>query len=85
MRTTVDLSNDLMRAAKSRAAERGESLKELFARAVAHELGLSASRRGSGRVVLPLVGRDSEPTVNVTNTDIEETLAAEDTERYDGR
>jgi hypothetical protein len=85
MRTTVDLPAELMRAAKSRAAERGESLKDLFARAVAHELGLMAGRRAGGRVVLPLVGRDSEPKVNVTNADIEEALAAEDAERYDGR
>jgi hypothetical protein len=38
-----------------------------------------------GRVVLPLVGRDSEPRVIVTNADIDEALAAEDAERYDGR
>jgi hypothetical protein len=36
-------------------------------------------------VVLPLVGRSCEPTVNVTSADIEEALAAEDADRYDGR
>ena len=85
MRTTVDLPFDLMRAAKSRAAERGESLKDLFARAIAHELGLPTGRRGSERVVLPLVGRDAEPRVSVINADIEAALAAEEAERYDGR
>ena len=85
MRTTIDLPDDLMRAAKSRAAERGESLKELFARAVAHELGVMAGRRPSGRVVLPLVGHRSAPRVSVTNADIEDALAAEDAERYRGR
>lgn len=84
MRTTVDLPDDLLRAAKSRAAARGESLKELFARAVAHELGFRAGRRGIGRVVLPLVGRAGTPTVSVSNADIEEALAAEDAARYDG-
>ena len=74
-----------MRAAKSRAAERGESLKDLFARAIAHELGLPAGRPKGGRVVLPLVGRDAEPRVSVTNADIEAALAAEEAERYDGR
>lgn len=74
-----------MRAAKSRAAERGESLKDLFARAVAQELERRARRPGSGRVVLPLVGRTSEPAVSMTNVDIDEALAAEDAERYDRR
>jgi hypothetical protein len=85
MRTTVDLPDDLLRAAKSRAAELGESLKDLFARAVAQELGSQAGHGGAGRVSLPLVGRASKPTVRVTNADIEETLAAEDAGRYDGR
>jgi Arc/MetJ family transcription regulator len=85
MRTTVDLPDDLLRAAKSRAAERGESLKDFFARAVAQELGLRAGRRGAGRVSLPLVGHASRPTVSVTNVDIEEALAAEDAGRYDSR
>lgn len=85
MRTTVDLPPELMRAAKSRAAERGESLKDLFARAIAHEVGLPAGRRGSARVVLPLVGRNAEPRVSVTNADIEAALAAAEAERYDGR
>ena len=40
MRTTVDMPPTLMRAAKARAAEHGESLKDLVNRAVAHELGL---------------------------------------------
>jgi hypothetical protein len=85
MRTTVDLPDDLMRAAKSRAAERGESMNDLFARAVAHELGVMPGRRPSGRVALPLVGHRSAPRVSVTNADIEEALAAEDVERCGGQ
>lgn len=73
-----------MRAAKSRAAERGESLKDLVNRAVAHELGMSsAPRRKAGRVTLPLVG-GTGPAVEVTNEDIEAAFDAEDAEKYGG-
>src|SRR5580765_3417696 len=44
MRTTVELPPELMRAAKARSAELGESLKSLFARAVAAELGAESDR-----------------------------------------
>ena len=73
----------LMRAAKAKAAERGESLKDLVNRALAHELGLpSASRKKIGRVTLPLIARDAAPAVLVTNDDIADALEAEDVERY---
>jgi plasmid stability protein len=81
MRTTVDLPDELMRAAKARAAEHGESLKELLARAVAREVRVHAGRPRNARVVLPLVGGDG-PAVDVTNADIEAVLAAEDADRY---
>jgi hypothetical protein len=83
MRSTIDMPDSLMRAAKARAAERGESLKDLVNRAVAHELGMpSAPRAKTGRVTLPLVARDAEPTVLVTNEDIEAAFDAEDIERH---
>ncbi len=83
MRTTIDIPPVLMRAAKARAAERGESLKDLVNRAVAHEVGLPATPRGkAGRVTLPLIARDAEPTVLVTNEDIEDAFDAEDVERF---
>ena len=86
MRTSIDMPPPLMRAAKARAAERGESLKDLVNRAVAHEVGLPATPKGkAGRVVLPLIARDVEPTVLVTNEDIEDTFDAEDVERYGPR
>ena len=72
-----------MRAAKARAAEHGESLKDLVNRALAHELGLpSAPTRKTGRVMLPLIARDAAPAVLVTNEDIAAALEAEDIERY---
>jgi hypothetical protein len=83
MRTTIDVPDALMRAAKARAAERGESLKDLMNRALAHELGLpSGATRKTGRVTLPLIARDAAPAVLVTNDDIAAELEAEDIERY---
>ena len=85
MRTTIDLPADLMRAAKARAAEHAESLKDLFTRAIARELRLPASNKGSTKVTLPLVGRDEEPRVDVTNSQLEAALADEEAARYRNR
>ena len=83
MRTTIEMPTALMRAAKARAAEHGESLKELVTRAVAHEVGLPAAPKGkAGRVTLPLIARDAAPTVLVTSEDIADALDVEDVERY---
>ena len=82
MRTTIDLPSDLMHAAKVRAAQRGESLKELFTRAIAHEVGTARRTGPAGRLSFPLIGRDSDPKVEVTNADIAAVLDAEDVERY---
>jgi hypothetical protein len=86
MRTTIDMPPTLMRAAKARAAEQGESLKDLVNRAVAHEVGLPATPQGKkGRVRLPLIARDATPTVLVTNDDIADAFDAEDVERFTAR
>ena len=83
MRTTIDMPPALMRAAKARAAEQGESLKDLVNRAVAREVGLPATPQGkTGRVMLPLIARDAPPTVLVTNDDIADAFDAEDVERF---
>ena len=83
MRTTIDLPPTLMRAAKARAAEEGESLKDLVNRAVAREVGLPATPKGkAGRVTLPLIARGARPTVLVTNDDISDAFDAEEVERY---
>jgi hypothetical protein len=82
MRTTIDLPSDLMHAAKVRAVQRGESLKDLFTRAIAHEVGTAGRVRPTGRVSFPLIGTDSDPKVEVTNADIAAALEAEDIERY---
>lgn len=82
MRTTIDLPSDLMQAAKVRAAQRGESMKDLFTRAIAHEVRNPGPARSAGRLSFPLIGEDSEPRIEVTNADIEAALGAEDEERY---
>ena len=83
MRTTIDMPDTLMRAAKARAAEHGESLKDLVNRALARELGLqSVPKQKAGRVALPLIARDATPAILVTNDDIADVLEAEDVERY---
>jgi hypothetical protein len=68
-----------------RAAERGETLKDLVTRAVARELRVPARPARAGRVSLPLVGRGASPSVSMTNPDIEAALEAEDIDRYAGR
>jgi len=86
MRTTIDMPPTLMRAAKARAAEEGESLKDLVNRAVAREVGLPATPKGkTGRVTLPLIARDATPTALVTNDDIADAFDAEDVERFVSR
>jgi hypothetical protein len=86
MRTTIEMPTALMRAAKARAAEEGESLKDLVSRAVAREVGLPATQKGkTGRVTLPLIARDATPAVVVTNDDIEDAFDAEDVERFSGQ
>jgi hypothetical protein len=75
-----------MRAAKARAAEHGESLKDLVNRAIAHEVGLPATPRAkTGRVTLPLIARDAAPAILVTNEDISDAFDAEDIERFTGQ
>lgn len=84
MRTTVDVPDELMQAAKVRAAQGGETLKDLVTRAVARELRIPP-RSAAGRVSLPLISRGATPGVNVTNADIDAALEAEDIDRYAGR
>lgn len=78
VRTTVELPEDLLRRAKVRAAEQGESLKSLLTRAVAAELGRQDGARSRRRVVLPLFGDPAAPPIRLTNTDVARALAAAD-------
>ncbi|QLQ09071.1 MAG: hypothetical protein HZY75_00165 [Nocardioidaceae bacterium] len=82
MRTTVDLSDELVRAAKIRAAERGETLKVLFERALRAEVGVEVTRR---RHSFPLVrpARAGE-LVDPSQSDIEEALYGDDDRKAAG-
>lgn len=82
MRTTVDVPSELLRRAKALAAARGESLKALFTRAVAAEVGAAVEglRQAPRRVALPLFGDPSRPKVNLTNADVARALARADEE-----
>jgi hypothetical protein len=85
MRTTVDMPAELVQAAQIRAAENGETLQDLVTRAVAKELRIPVGPRRSGRVTLPLVGREAEPSVDISNADLETALDADDAGRHLGR
>jgi HrpA-like RNA helicase len=79
MRTTVELPSDLMRAAKARSAESGESLKALLTRAVAAELATAAAPRShKARVKLPLFGSPRAARVRVSSADLERALGDAD-------
>jgi hypothetical protein len=76
----------LVRARREQSTpERGETLKDLVTRAVAHELRVPARPARAGHVSLPLVGRGASPSVSMTNPDTEAALEAEDIDRYAGR
>lgn len=71
MRTTVDLPDALVRAARVRAAESDETLKELFTRALTRELSAApARRRGS----LPLIRTRRTATVRITPSELADAL-----------
>ena len=76
MRTTVELPPSLLRQAKARAAQRGETLKALLTRAVATELGHAHGRPDArARADLPLLGNSEAPPVHVSAADLERALA----------
>ncbi len=71
MRTTNDLPDDLVRAARVRAAESDETLKELFTRALTRELGSPTTKR---RGELPLIGSSRRGTVQISPSELEQAL-----------
>jgi hypothetical protein len=83
MRITIDMPTALMRAAKARAAEHGESLGDLVRRAVSREVGLPVtSGDKAGRVTLPLIARDAASAIFVSHDGISDAFDAEDIERF---
>ena len=74
MRTTIDLPNDLFRQVKSKAALRGETLKEFVQSAIEKEISAEAPH-SSFRVKLPLIKSKKPKTLSLTNAEIENLLA----------
>lgn len=75
----MELPDGVLRRAKARAAERGESLKKLLTRAVLGEL--ESEEAGSDtrqRVRLPLFGAARGPRVHVTSEDLAGALSDAD-------
>ena len=70
-----------MRAAKARAAEQGESLKEWFTRAVSAAFGTSP-RRAATAVPWPVFGKPGGKKVRLTNAGIAAFEAADDVEAH---
>jgi len=82
MRTTVEIPDDLMTAAKVTAAQRGQSLKDLFVAALAAELRTARPGR-KGRMTLPLIRSTSvDEPIDVTSEDIDAALTTVDVEKY---
>jgi hypothetical protein len=74
MRTTIDLPNDLFRQVKSKAALRGETLKEFVRAAVEKEIS-AAAPASSFRVKLPLIRSKKPKSLSLTSAEIEDLLA----------
>ena len=75
MRTTIDLPDSLVRAARVRAAESDETLKELFTRALNNELKQGAPK---ARGALPVVGSRRPGASTLTPEELEQILADDD-------
>jgi len=60
MRTTIELPDEILKAAKSRAAAAGVSLRQFFVDAVQSKL---APERTKIRTEPPVIGRASDPPI----------------------
>ena len=72
MRTTIELPDELLAAAKSRAALDGVSLKDFFIAALRRQLGAPARK---GRRPVPILGGAQGPAIaDVTRDQVDEAL-----------
>ena len=74
MRTTIDLPDNLFRRVKSRAALRGETLREFVQAAVEKEISAETSASFT-RVKLPLIKSKKPKSLSLTSAEIEILLA----------
>jgi hypothetical protein len=72
MRTTVDIPDPTYRELKSKAAQRGCSVKDLILRSVQKELRPRSRRKG--RIELPIVKSKEPGTLRLTNKMIYEII-----------
>ena len=82
MRTTIELPPDVLRRAKARAAEQGESLKHWFTRAVSAALGTPPRRAARTDLPWPVFGKPGGQQVHLTNADIAAFEAAAEVEAH---
>jgi len=76
MRTTVDIPDDLFRALKVRAAERGVTVQAIVCEAVEKEL--KGPPKPGYRATFPLIREKGRHKINLTNAQIEDIFARED-------
>lgn len=81
MRTTLELPDDLLRRAKIAAAERGCTLKVLFARALEREISQPAPSHGARPPLPVLEVREDCPALRLEPDELERIDAADEAER----
>lgn len=77
MKTTVNLSEKLVRQAQAQAEDRGISLTEFVEQAMRYQLSFNPDKQ-SHRVQLPLVASEHPGSRDITNREIAEWLEEDD-------
>lgn len=75
MRTTLDLPDEILRAAKILAAEKGVTLKYILRVAIEKELKHANNTRSDLKIHFPVLDSRERGTLNLTNEEIEDLLA----------
>jgi hypothetical protein len=81
MRTTLDLSDELLRRAKIAAVTEGVTLKDLITRALANELDNPSRVPNRRRAKFPIFESSSPGSLNLTEDDVRLIELAEDLRR----
>lgn len=80
MRTTIDLPDELVRAARVQAAASDETLKDLFTRALSAELGRTRRRV---RKTLPVIASSAPGRSQITPAELEQILVDDEVRSED--
>lgn len=70
MRTTLELSDELLKRAETAAVERGISLNELIATALAKEVGRPPAPPAPRRVRFPIFSSEAPESMDLTAADL---------------